>query len=195
LDATDGYAFVHRFKYEPDKPYPDGASVEFWLNGKGELVAWGSEIMKMPESVKDTPYLMEAEILSPFATVAPGESYTFSYDWYAAKVPVGCEVVTCNEVGIICKKLSARVRSGKLVLDGYFGVFYKGTCKPVFADAPEASTGLKPIAVTPLKALVLSEITQWADFEVPEKATKIALEIYDAEGKLMASLQKQRVRE
>jgi hypothetical protein len=188
LDATDGYAFAHRFKYEPDKPYPDDASVEFWLNGKGELVAWGSEVIKMPDSVKDTPYLMETEVLSPYATVAPGESYTFSYDWYAAKVPVGCEIVTCNEVGITCKKLSAKVREGKLALDGDFGVFYKGTCRPVFKNAAESSIVSKPIPVTPLKALVLSEIPQLADIEVPEKATKITLEIYDAKDKLLGEL-------
>jgi len=189
LDATDGYVFVHRFGYEPGKPYPDNASVEFWLNGPGELVAWGSEIEKMPD---DTPYLMESEVLSPFAALEPGESYTFGHDWYAAKVPPGCIVVGCSDIGITCKELSAKICGGQLRLDGEFGAFYEGHAQIVLLDGNDKEikkVSVSP-AVTPLKALVLSEMKLAEEVTVPENAAKVAICLYDAKGQFISELGK-----
>ncbi|UCC21626.1 MAG: DUF4380 domain-containing protein [Planctomycetota bacterium] len=189
LDATDGYVFVHRFCYEPGKAYPDNASVEFWLNGPGELTAWGSQIEKMPD---DTPYLMESEVLSPFASLEPGESYTFSYDWYSAKVPVGVVVAACSDVGVTCKALSAEVCGGKLKVGGDFGVFYEGYCRLALLD--EDGREIKKVGdkvpVTPLKAFVLSEVKSAKDIGVPEKAVKLGVNLYDSKGRLVGEIGK-----
>jgi hypothetical protein len=187
LDATDGYVFVHRFDYEPGRAYPDNASVEFWLNGLGELTAWGSQLEKMPE---DTPYLMESEVLSPFAWLEPGESYTFSYDWYSAKVPVGTGVIACSDIGVTCKAMSAEVCDGKLKIDGDFGVFYKGYCRLALLDKDGRDirkVGDK-VPVTPLKALVLSETKLAQDITVPEDAVKLRVNLYDAKGQYIGEL-------
>jgi len=191
LDATDGYVFVHQFTYEPDKPYPDEASVEFWMNGQGELVAWGKGIEKMPESLEDNPYIMESEVLSPFASLEPGESYTFCYDWYAAKVPAGSIIVSCNDVGIACKPLSAKLCGGKLILDGQFGVFYKGSIKPVLLDenGAEIKKGSNKVNVTPLEPLVFGDKPQLTEkMSVPDNAVKIALILSDVNGKKVGEL-------
>jgi hypothetical protein len=189
LDATDGYMFVHRFGYEPGKAYPDNALVEFWLNGPGEIVAWGREIEKMPD---DMPYLMESEVLSPFAALEPGESYTFGHDWYAAKVPPGCVVVDCSDVGITCKELSAKVCGGQIRLDGEYGVFYEADARIVLLDGNDKQ--IKKVyddfAVTPLKALVLSEVKLAGEVTVPEDAAKAAICLYDAKGQLIGELGK-----
>jgi len=190
LDATDGYVFVHRFTYEPGKAYPDNASVEFWLNGQGELVAWGGEVIKMPESPKDNPYLMESEVLSPFAELVPGQNYTFRYNWYAASVPAGSVVVSCDDIGVTCKPLSAELCNGKLILDGHFGIFYKGTAHLVFLD--ENDNEIKKITdkvpVTPLRPFVLSQIKLAEDINVPENAEKITIYLYDAKGQFIGEL-------
>ncbi len=189
LDATDGYVFVHRFTYEPGKPYPDNASVEFWLNGPGELVAWGREIAKMPD---DTPYLMESEVLSPFASLEPGESYTFCYDWYSAKVPSDCAVIACSDIGVTCKELSAKLCDGQLTLDGEYGVFYEGYVQIVLLDGndKEIKKVSKNPAVTPLKAFVLSEMKLAGDMTIPENAAKVAIWLYDAKGQFIGELGK-----
>ncbi len=188
LDATDGYVFVHRFTYEPGRAYPDNASVEFWLNGPGEIAAWGREIEKMPD---DTAYLMESEVLSPFASLEPGESYTFRYDWYSAKVPAGSTVASCSDIGVTCKVLSAEVCDGKLGLDGQFGVFYKGYCRVVFLDEGGNEVAKVPtkLSVTPLEPLVLSRaegLTKEA--AVPEGAVKLSVWLYDLKGKFVGEL-------
>jgi hypothetical protein len=189
LDATDGYVFVHRFGYEPGRAYPDNASVEFWLNGPGEIAAWGREIQKMPD---DTAYLMESEVLSPFASLEPGESYTFSYDWYSAKVPAGAVITACSDIGVTCKALSAKVCDGKLRLDGQFGVFYQGYCRLVLLDEDdrEIKKVRGKVSVSPLRAFVLSEIKFAEDITVPEDAVKLRVNLYNAKGQLIGELGK-----
>jgi len=195
LDATDGYVFVHRFTYHPGKEYPDGASVEFWMNGLGELVAWKSEVIKMPENLKDNPYLLESELLSPFATLSPRQSYTFHYDWYTAKVPPGSDVTACNDIGVTCKPLSAKLCNGKLTLDGDFGIFYKGSCRLVFLDRDSNEIKKAPdkLPVTPLQPLVLSQIKLPEDIKVPENAAKLAVYVYDTKGLLLGELAKTQI--
>ncbi|MHC4158281.1 MAG: DUF4380 domain-containing protein [Planctomycetota bacterium] len=187
MDATDGYVFVHRFTYEPGRAYPDNASVEFWLNGPGEIAAWGREIEKMPD---DTAYLMESEVLSPFASLEPGESYTFRYDWYTAKVPPGSAVVTCSDIGVTCKPLSAMLCNGKVTLDGDFGIFYKGICRLVFLDRDgnEIKKASDKLPVTPLEPLILSKIKLAEGIKVPENAARLAVYIYDTKGKSLGEL-------
>ncbi|MHC4623420.1 MAG: DUF4380 domain-containing protein [Planctomycetota bacterium] len=189
VDATDGYVFVHRFTYEPDKPYPDDSSVEFWCNGLGEFVAWG-KVNKMPENPKDNPYLMETELLSHFANLEPGESYTSHYDWYAAKIPADSPVVACSDVGVTCEALSAAIRNNRFVVKGSFGVFYKGHCRLVLLDKNGDRIKEMPdhIPVTPLHPFVLSQGTQIFASAVPLNAVKIAIRLYDAGGQFLGEL-------
>jgi hypothetical protein len=145
----------------------------------------------MPESLKDNPYIMESEVLSPFAALEPGESYTFFYDWYAAKVPTGSGIVACNDVGIACRPLSAKLCDGKLILDGQFGVFYKGSIKPVLLDenGAEIKEGSNKVNVTPLEPLVFGEKLQLTEkMSVPDNAAKIALILSDINGKIVGEL-------
>jgi len=138
----------------------------------------------------DTAYLMESEVLSPFASLKPGESYTFRYDWYTAKVPPGSAVVTCSDIGVTCKPLSARLCNGKLTLDGDFGIFYKGSCCLVFLDRDgnEIKKASDKLPVTPLEPLILSKIKLAEGIKVPENAARLAVYIYDTKGKPLGEL-------
>ncbi|MHC4647231.1 MAG: DUF4380 domain-containing protein [Planctomycetota bacterium] len=190
VDATDGYVFVHRFKHEPDKEYPDDSSVEFWSNGLGEFVAWG-KVNRMPEGPKDNPRLLETEILSPFAALEPGESYTFHYDWYAAKIPCNLPVTACSDVGVTCKPFSARLRKNKIYPEGSFGVFYRGYAGLVFIDEQNAVLGTDSllIPVTPLGALDLSAVSVLrSGLKMPDTAKQLALWLYDTEKKFIGEL-------
>jgi hypothetical protein len=183
VDAADGYAFVHRFTYEPDKPYPDDSSVEFWCNGLGEFVAWG-KVNKMPEAPQDNPYLLETEILSPFASLNPGQSYTFHYDWYAAKIPLDSAVKACNQVGVTCRPLSAAFHGGKLVLDGSYGVFYKANCRLIFLDENDNEI-----------IFILSQTPKLSSgIDAPENARIIAIRLCDTAGRTIGELDRAQVR-
>ncbi len=123
VDATDGYVFVHRFEYEPDKTYPDNSSVEIWMNGIGEFVAWG-KVNPMPENIKDNPYNFESEVISPYARLEPGQEYTYHYQWYTARIPSGLGIVDCSDVGVVCENLTAVRNEKSLNITGTFGAFY-----------------------------------------------------------------------
>jgi len=71
VDGESGAVFVQRFAFEPKKDYPDGASVEFCLNGAGQIHAYNRD-MVMPADPAENPYVFESEVLSPYAGYQPG---------------------------------------------------------------------------------------------------------------------------
>ncbi|MBI9019395.1 MAG: DUF4380 domain-containing protein [Phycisphaerae bacterium] len=184
VDATDGYVFVHRFEYEPGKPYPDNSSVEIWMNGLGEFVAWG-RVNKMPEDIKDNPYNFESEVISPYANLKPGEEYTYKYKWYTAKIPTGTGVRDCSDVGVVCEDLAA-VRNGKsLKITGKFGVFYEGSLSIHYADSDGKNIHAETIIpkVSPLKEIVLPNTIQAID-----NTSSVSLNLYDKTGRDLGQL-------
>ncbi len=186
VDATDGYVFVHRFDYEPEKAYPDNSSVEIWMNGLGEFIAWG-DVNKMPEDVKSNPYNFESEVISPYANLKPGQEYTYKYQWYSAKIPAGLGVIDCSDAGVVCENLVA-VRKGKSIkVTGKFGVFYEGSLVLNYLDATGGNIHTVTVEkqVGPLKAIALSQ-------SVPavKKATSVFLHLYDKAGCSLGQLAK-----
>ena len=157
VDATDGYVFVHRFEYEPDKAYPDNSSVEIWMNGLGEFVAWG-EVNKMPEDTRANPYNFESEVISPYANLEPGQEYTYHYEWYSAKIPAGLGIVACGDAGVVCEALAAVRKGAGLNVTGKFGVFYEGTLKisAFDKDGGEIKVLAFGIDVSPLESFDLN---------------------------------------
>jgi hypothetical protein len=184
VDATDGYVFVHRFQYEPDKAYPDNSSVEIWMNGLGEFVAWG-KVNQMPEDTKDNPYNFESEVISPFATLEPGQEYTYHYQWYTAKIPAKVGIVDCTDAGVVCEPLVAKVKEKTLTITGKFGVFYEGSLGVHYLDAAGNNIHTESIIqqVSPLKASVLSHTLR-----VIENTASVSLHLYDKTGRDVGQL-------
>jgi len=54
VDGRNADVFVQRFRFEPEKEYPDGSSVEFWHNGLGRIYAYNKWI-DMPANRDDNP--------------------------------------------------------------------------------------------------------------------------------------------
>ncbi len=186
VDATDGYVFVHRFEYEPDKAYPDNSSVEIWMNGLGEFVAWG-KVNKMPEDVKENPYNFESEVISPYAKLNPGQEYTYSYQWYTAKIPAGVGIVDCSETGVVCEDLAAVRNGNSIKVTGRFGVFYEGSVVMHYIDAAGKNIHTESVAlqVTPLKAVILSNT-----ISAIENTASVSLHLYDKAGRDLGEIAK-----
>ncbi len=187
VNGSAGRVFVQRFPYFPDRVYPDRSSVEIWLHGLGQFIVDG----KMDELDDDPlacPYFIETELLSPLATVKPGESYTFRYDWYSAVIGGDYPVLDCTDVGVVCAPFVARVDRGKLLLSGRFGVFHRATVGLVFRDGNgkplSRSKSLGP--VTPSRPLVFSPELEVAP--PPKDAATVELVIYDKNGRALGSL-------
>lgn len=189
VDATDGYVFVHRFEYEPDKAYPDNSSVEIWMNGLGEFVAWG-KVNQMPESTKENPYNFESEVISPYAELQPGEEYTYHYEWYSAKIASGAGVVDCSDAGVVCEPLSAVFDGSSINVSGKFGVFYEGSLKisALNKSGNEIEVLASGIEVTPLKSVELSlKLSGQANVS---RIKAISVTLSDRNGKVVGELAK-----
>jgi hypothetical protein len=190
VDGAAGYVFVERFTHFPDKKYPDQASVEFWMNGVGQIVT-GGKIVDSKDDPVETPYLVESEVLSPFAELKPAESYSFHVDWFAAKIGGNYPVLECTPAGVVCEPLAAQVAGGKTRLTGRFGVFYPAQAGLVVLDGDgnECERIDLKLPVSPIEALVLDK-----EEPLPAKAAAVRLVLFDSGGKEIGELARVQVR-
>jgi hypothetical protein len=184
VDGESGAVFVQRFVFEPKKDYPDGSSVEFWLNGAGQIHAYNKD-MVMPTNAAENPYVFESEVLSPFAQLKPGRSYTWRYDWYACNIGGDFPVVNCTDAGVVAEPLVASTEGDTLQLHGRFGVFAPGRLEVVAQDARGRAVATQRLSapVTPLAAAVVS-----ATLKVPASATTVVLAVIDPAGRSRGEL-------
>ncbi len=158
VNGARGAAFVQQFTFESDREYPDGGSVEFWLNGLGSFRAWGKENV-MKNDPAENPCVFESELISPFARLDPGQSYGWSYDWYTCRIGADYPALDCSPLALTCEPLTARRVNGKIRFGGRFGVFYVGKAEIALLDRQGRSSGPagSPVPVSPDRPLVLSE--------------------------------------
>jgi len=148
------------YRYQVGKIGVDspGGWVEFWHNGVGTIHAY-NEDMVMPSDPAQNPFVFESEILSPLARLAPGESYTWRYEWFATNIGGDFEVEGCNEAGVIVEPLRASRTAAGWRLTGRFGVFAR--CEPYveWRDSQLKVLGKSPLRVpaTPLEPLLVKE--------------------------------------
>jgi len=193
VDGRTGRAFVERFETFPEKKYPDNSSVEFWIQAPGKFQLPNEEVA-VPDTPRDAPPYMEAEVLSPFAELRPGESYTFRNEWYAANVGDG-QVIECTSIGLVCIDpkspglpwVPPPADAGfgtQLHINATFGVFYKGTARlKLFTEqGDELATPTLSIPVAPGQILAFPYIT------IPSQAKRLAICIHDPNGALLGEL-------
>ncbi len=111
-------------------------------------------------------------MLSPYARLKPGESYTWHYDWYACRVDGSCPVLDCTSAGVTCERLAATRAGDKLRLKGRFGVFATGRAKADFYGRNRHLGTVDLGAVTPVKPLLLS-----SDVPAPAAADTVSLDV------------------
>ena len=129
VNGQKSIGFVESFKTFPGLAYPDDASVESWNDGPG-TISRGPWDQVLPDDPKKTPYFLESEVLSPFATLDPGEEYEFTVHW--SPTSVLNPIVDATWAGAVSQPLAANVEAGgenirRIRLAGVFGVFTPGT--------------------------------------------------------------------
>ncbi len=129
VNGQKNICFVESFKYFPNEPYPDNASVESWNDGPG-TISRGPFDQTLPDDPKKTPYFFESEALSPYATLNPGEEYAFTIHWAPTRAPN--PIRDAVWAGAISEPLSAKVSARLVTLRGTFGVFTPGTLEAIF---------------------------------------------------------------
>jgi hypothetical protein len=178
LNPETGDVFVQKFVFVTDADYPEGSSVEVWTNGTGQYHAYHQDITAENDP-KQNPYVMESEIISPYATLQPNEEYHYHFRWFATNVGAGeTQIKDCTEAGIILSELQTTVLSKndkqlEIQLTGKFGVFYPGQLV-VKAQNSEGETLTEKILqqdVSPLQAVDL----QNKQIAIPEATSALKL--------------------
>jgi hypothetical protein len=187
VDGSTGYVFVQSFRFVPGADYPDGSSCEYWTNGLGRIAAWGREVV-MPQNVVENPYVVETELISPFAKLAPGEHYDFEYEWRATNIGGDVPIVSCNEAGCTSEPLSMiRQADGGVRFGGRFGVFAKGEVQLSILGQDGKPIGeARRYRVSPDSPVVLESI--FPPMRLPHGARTITLTAYDSDNRPLADL-------
>ncbi len=175
VNGQKNIGLVENFTYYPGEEYPDGASVETWNDGPG-TISRGPFNQVLPDNPKETPYFLESEVLSPYATLKPGEEYSFPVYWSPTRIPNPLKAAVW--VGAISEPLSGRLEDGKVNLKGTFGVFVPGTLKALFFSVKGEALGAETLeAVDPREVVRLDRTVP-----APKEAFRVSVAVFDSEG-------------
>ncbi|MGD1044631.1 MAG: FlgD immunoglobulin-like domain containing protein [Bacteroidota bacterium] len=162
---SDTVVFARTFSLFDGMQYPDnGARVTVYV------------------SSKSPPWYMEVEVKGPVVVLAAnGGNYTFTENWWAAKVRA--PVLDVDSVGAIAKRLS--YNSTTQSVSAIYGVFYQGTAKVAFVDAQgQLLTEGPPHTVSPLSEFQLQETVT-----IPSGAKTAKVQIYNTKNELIGVLE------
>jgi hypothetical protein len=176
VNGQKNLALVECFQYFPDREYPDGGSVETWNNGPG-TISRGPFDQTYPDDPKKTPYILESEALGPYATLRPGEEYSFPVYWAPTRIPnpVGGEPTSA---GVVSEPLSGKLEGGAVTLKGTFGVFVPGSLEADFYSVMGEELGHQTLqAVDPREVVRLDK-----SIPAPADAFRISICVRDANG-------------
>ncbi|HEV2348711.1 MAG TPA: DUF4380 domain-containing protein [Terriglobia bacterium] len=175
VNGQKNTCFVENFKYFPGQEYPDNASVEEWNDGPG-MISRDSWDQTLADDPKKTPYFLESEVISPFATLDPGEEYSFTVHWSPTRAPN--PIRTTTWAGAISEPLTAKVDGAQIQLYGVFGVFTPGTIEAVFySNLGEELSHEILQAVDPREVVRLDK-----SVPLPEGTFRVSVRVLDADG-------------
>lgn len=175
VNGQKNIGFVESFKYFPNLEYPDQASVESWNDGPGTISRITFD-QTLPDDPKKTPYFLESEVLSPFATLDPGEEYEFTVHWSPTRVPN--PIRDAGWAGAVSQPLRAHVEGGEAILQGVFGVFVPGTLEAVFYSNMGEELSRETLqAVDPREVVRVDRRVR-----VPAGAFRVSVRALDADG-------------
>jgi hypothetical protein len=162
---SDTVVFARTFPIFEGMQYPDnGARVTVYV------------------SSNSVPLYMEVEVKGPVVSLAAaGGNYTFTENWWAAKVRA--PVLDVDSVGVIANRLS--YNSTTHSVSAIYGVFYQGTAKIAFIDAQGQLTEGQPHTVSPLAEFQLQDVVT-----IPDSVKAIEVRIYNTKDELIGVLER-----
>jgi hypothetical protein len=176
INGQKNIGLIENFKYFPEQEYPDGASVETWNDGPG-TISRGPFDQTLADDPKKTPYFLESEVMSPYATLEPGEEYSFPVYWSPTRItnPVRGEP---SSAGVASESLSAKIEGSSVHLKGVFGVFVPGTLEADFYSVMGEELGRVSLqAVDPREVVRLDKTVA-----LPQGTFRANVLVRDADG-------------
>ncbi len=176
VNGQKDIGLVENFKYFPDQEYPDGASVEQWNDGPG-TISRGPFDQTLADDPEKTPYFLESEGMSPYATLQPGEEYSYPIYWSPTRVPNPIASDPTSG-GVASEPLTGKLDGASVTLKGTFGVFSPGTLQADFLSAMGEELGHVTLqAVDPREVVRLDKTVP-----CPGNAFRISLTARDRDG-------------
>ena len=161
---SDTVVFARTFPIFEGMQYPDsGARVTVYV------------------SSNSAPLYMEVEVKGPIVSLAAaGGNYTFTENWWAAKVRA--PVLDVDSVGVIANRLTYNSTTHNL--SAIYGVFYQGTAKVAFVNAQDRLlTEGQPHTVSPLAEFQLQDVVT-----IPDSTKAIEVRIYNTNNEFIGVL-------
>ena len=125
---------------------------------------------------------MEAEILGPLRSMAPGETQSLDIDWYVARCPG--PIVNVTNAGCANQRLRVEPIDAGFRLTGVFGLFHLGSVQLVWLDGDERTVAAETLAlVNPLNVLRVDCVRR-----PPSGAQVAQLLLCDAQGQPISQL-------
>ncbi|HUI29403.1 MAG TPA: T9SS type A sorting domain-containing protein [Candidatus Acidoferrales bacterium] len=167
---SDTVVFARTFPIYDSLQYPDGG-------------ARVSVYVSSPSS-SSAPAYMEVEVKGPLVSLAAGGGeYTFTENWWAAKVRA--PVLDVDSAGAVGERMSYGATTH--VISAAYGVFYNGTAKLSFVDRQgNIIAEGQEHPVSPLNEFRLGETVA-----IPDSASAVEVLIRDGSGTLMGILEKE----
>ncbi len=180
IRPTELFALVETFPLFPDRPYPDGAPVEVWVNGRGTYTLPTGKINTQDDPNGCDAYI-ETEALSPLVELKPGEEFSFPICWHATRV-VSPVVRSVTQAALISEVPTVERESGNVRLTGAFGFFEEGMLElAVLTQNRQISDKMKISHVWPGDAVWLNH-----PLRLGQEAHKVSLRLRSPDGKLLA---------
>jgi hypothetical protein len=175
VNGQKSIGFVENFTPFPEKEYPDGAAVETWNNGPG-VISRGPWDQTLSDDPRQNPYILETEVLSPYAALNPGEEYSFPVYW--SPTSVTNPVRNAVWAGAISEPLTGKLEGGQVSLKGVFGVFGPGgLVAAVYSVMGEELSRVTLQSVDPREVVRLDK-----SIPVPAGAFRVSVFVQDAQG-------------
>ena len=175
VNGQKNICLIENFKYFPGAEYPDNASVESWNDGPGTISRRAFD-QTLADDPKKTPYFLESEVLSPYATLEPGEEYSFPVYWSVTRVPNPLREAVW--AGTISEPLAGKVDAGRIHLSGVFGVFTPGTLEAVFYSVMGEELGRATLLAGDPREVV--RLDNWV--VIPSGTFRVSVLVRDADG-------------
>jgi hypothetical protein len=155
LDTRRRTVLAETFQLFPGVPYPDNASAEFWINGRGSFMIHGDHVDSSDAPAGPDPFL-ESEILSPMADLQPGQEYSFGIRWHCARIEAK-EIVRVNHCAAVATPLCVNRRGEELRATGSFGMFQNGKLELVSLLRNGTAHAVLPLGiVSPIEPCIVN---------------------------------------
>jgi hypothetical protein len=175
VNGQKNIGYVETFRYFPEREYPDHASVESWNEGPGRI-SRGPFFQTLLDNPQETPYFLETEVVSPYATLDPGEQTEFTVHW--SPTSVTNPIVNAVWAGAISQSLSAVVAGSSVTLKGTFGVFVPGELVANFYSVMGELLGSEALqTIDPRQVVRLDKATA-----LPANTFRVSIYVRDSEG-------------